>query len=120
MQQYNQMLPSHRSLQTNLSSNVRLLPGGGMIHGMNNSRNMPTSRPGFQGGLGPSSSMPMMNSGSMMGMANPVNMHSGPGPAQGSSMLRPREALNMMRVSESSTIYMLREISIFIVPLGFC
>lgn len=75
---------------------VRMLPGGnsvGMISGMN--RNMPMSRPGYQG----------MNSGTMLsssmaGMPSPAGMHSGPG--SGNSMIRPREALHMMRVSFST------------------
>lgn len=80
---------------------VRMLSGGngmGVMCGMN--RSMPITRPGFQG-MGSSS---MMNSGSMLsssmtGMPSPVNMHSGAGSGQGNPMLRPREAMHMMRVS---------------------
>lgn len=110
MQQYNQMLSGRNVHQSNLPSpgalsgterGVRVLPGGngmGIVCGMN--RSMPMSRPGFQG----MASSPMLNSGSMLsssmgGLPSPVNMHSGGGPGQGNSILRPREAMHMMRVS---------------------
>lgn len=78
-----------------------MLPGGngmGMMCGMN--RSMPISRPGFQG----MTSSPMLNSGSMLsssmtGIPSPANMHSGAGSGQGNSMIRPREAMHMMRVN---------------------
>lgn len=108
MQQYNQMLSGRNIQQSNLPApgplsgaerSVRMLPGGsgmGMMCAMN--RSMPMSRPGYQG----MASSPMLNSGSMIssmvGMS-PVNMHSGAGPGQGNSMLRPREGMHMMRVS---------------------
>ncbi|CAA0815199.1 Chromatin modification-related protein EAF1 A [Striga hermonthica] len=103
MQQYNQM--SGRSVpQPNASSpgalagterGVRVLPGGsgmGLVSGVN--RGMSITRPGFQGITSP----PVVNSGSVVspGMP-PPNMHSGVGSGQGSSILRPREALHMMR-----------------------
>ncbi|KAG6722046.1 hypothetical protein I3842_03G142200 [Carya illinoinensis] len=110
MQQYNQMLSGRNIQQSSMSVSgpgglsgtdrgVRMLPGGnavGMVCGMN--RNVPMSRPGFQGM--PSSSM--LNSGtmlssSMVGMPSSVSMHSGAGSGQVNSMLRPREALHMMR-----------------------
>lgn len=110
MQQYNQMLSGRNIQQSSMSvpgalsgadRGVRMLPGGngmGMMCGM--SRGMPISRPGFQG----MASSPMLNSGSMLsssmvGMPSPVNMLSGAGPGQVNSMLRPREALHMIRVS---------------------
>lgn len=79
---------------------VRMPPGGngmGVLGGLN--RSMAMSRPGFQG----MASSSMMSSGSvlssnMVGMPTPVNMHPGVGSGQGNSMLRPREALHMMRV----------------------
>lgn len=79
---------------------VRLLAGGngmGSLGGINKS--MAMSRPGFQGMASPS----MLSSGSvlsssMVGMPSPANMHSGVGPGQGNSMLRPHETLHMMRV----------------------
>ncbi|KAG8387286.1 hypothetical protein BUALT_Bualt02G0005600 [Buddleja alternifolia] len=99
MQQYSQMIPGRGIPQPNISAagalpgpdrGVRILPGGnGMVSGVN--RSLPMARPGFQG-IAPS---PMVNSGSM-GMSS-ANMHSGVGAGQGSSMLRPREALHMMR-----------------------
>ena len=110
MQQYNQMLSGRKIQQPNLSApgalsgaerGVRMLPGGnsmGVMCGMN--RSMPMSRPGYQA----MASSSMLNSGSMLsssivGMANPVNKHSGAVSVQGNSMLRPREAMHMMRVS---------------------
>lgn len=68
------------------------IPGG--LH-----RNIPMSRPGHQG-IGPSSLVgpgSMLSSG-MMAMQNPVNIHSGPGAAQGNLMMRPRDPMHMMRV----------------------
>ncbi|XP_028806296.1 chromatin modification-related protein EAF1 B isoform X2 [Neltuma alba] len=108
MQQYSQMMSGRNMQQANMSMpgslsgsdrGVRMLHGGngmGMMCGMN--RSMPMSRPGLQG-MAPSS---MLNSGnvpssSMVGMPSPVNMHAGVGTGQGNSMLRSREALQMMR-----------------------
>ncbi|PON70810.1 Octamer-binding transcription factor [Parasponia andersonii] len=108
MQKYNQVLSSRNIQQSSLpvpgslsgsDRGVRMLPGGngmGMMCGMN--RSMPISRPGYQGMTSPS----LLNSGSMLsssmvGMPSPVNMHSGASSAQGNSMSRPREALQMMR-----------------------
>ncbi|XP_044494241.1 chromatin modification-related protein EAF1 B-like isoform X2 [Mangifera indica] len=109
LQHYNQMLSGRNMQQPNLSTvsgalpgaecGVRMLSGGngmGVMCGMN--RSMPITRPGFQG-MGSSS---MLNSGSMLsssmaGMPSPVNMHSGAGSGQGNPMLRPREAMHMMR-----------------------
>ncbi|KAK4441008.1 Chromatin modification-related protein EAF1 B [Sesamum alatum] len=99
MQQYNQMISSRSMTQPNISANgalpgtdrgVRVLPGGngmGLACGVN--RSMPMARPGYQG-IASSSSVvsPGMSS---------ANIHSGVGSGQGSSMLRPREALHMMR-----------------------
>ncbi|KAF3435970.1 hypothetical protein FNV43_RR23062 [Rhamnella rubrinervis] len=108
LQQYNQMLSGRNVQQSNLSvpgglsgadRGVRMLPGGngmGMMCGM--SRSMPISRPGFQG----MTSSPMLNSGSMIsssmtGIPSPANMHPGAASGQGNSMIRPREAIHMMR-----------------------
>lgn len=89
MQQYNQMITNRNVPQSNLSPSgalpgtdrgVRVHPGSngmGLVCGVN--RNMPMARPGFQG------------------IASSTNMHSGVGSGQGSSMLRPREPLHMMR-----------------------
>lgn len=70
---------------------IRMLSGGDI---------MGIARPGFQGNF-PSA---ILNSGSMLSssaeaMPSQVNLHSGVGSAQGNLMLRPRDALNMMRVS---------------------
>ncbi|XP_016650804.1 PREDICTED: chromatin modification-related protein EAF1 B-like isoform X1 [Prunus mume] len=108
VQHYNQMLSGRNIQQSSLSvpgalagtdRGVRMVPGAngmGMMCGMN--RGMPMSRPGFQG----MASSSMLNSGSMLsssmvGIPSPVNMHSGAGSGQGNLMLRPRDALHMMR-----------------------
>lgn len=104
---------------------VRMLPGGngmGMICGMN--RNMPISRPGFQG----MASSSMLNSGTMLssgmvGMPSPVTMNTGAGSGQVNSMLRPRETLHMMRVSfksRFSNIWLLVLIVAFSFYFWFC
>lgn len=108
IQQYNQMPSAKNAQQSHLSvplshpgneRGVRMLPGAngmGMMCTMN--RCMPVSRPGFQG----MASSPVLNSGSsssMVGMSVPANMHTGAGSGQGNSMLKPREALHVMRVS---------------------
>ncbi|XP_022771460.1 chromatin modification-related protein EAF1 B-like isoform X2 [Durio zibethinus] len=109
--QYNQMLSGRNIQQSNLSlpgavsgsdRGVPMLPGAngmGMMCGIN--RSMPMSRPGFQG----MASSAMLNSGSvlssnMVGIPSPVNMHSGPGSGQGNSMLRPHDAMHMMRPAQ--------------------
>ena len=110
MQQCNQMVSSRNIQHSGLSVSgappgtnrgVRMLSSGngmGIVCGMN--RSMPMARPGYQG-IAPSS---MLNSGSMLSssmapLPSPVNMHSGANSGQGNSILRPRDALNMMRVS---------------------
>ncbi|CAK9168219.1 unnamed protein product [Ilex paraguariensis] len=112
MQQYNQMSSGKNIQQSGLSvpgslpgsdRGVRMLPGGngmGIMCGLN--RSMPMTRPAFQG----ISSSTMLNSGSvlssgMVAMPSPVNMHSGSFSGQGNSMLRPRDALHLMRPSQS-------------------
>ncbi|GKU86056.1 hypothetical protein SLEP1_g637 [Rubroshorea leprosula] len=107
MQQYNQMLSGRNIQQSNSPASgvisgsdrgVRMLPGGngmGIMSGTN--RSMPVSRTGFQG----MASSSMLNTSSMLssnvsGIPS-VNMHSGPGPSQGNSMLRPRDAMHMIR-----------------------
>ncbi|KAL8058024.1 hypothetical protein ABFX02_04G222200 [Erythranthe guttata] len=103
MQQYNQMIPGRNIPQPNTSSagidrGVRVLPGGngmGVMGGVN--RSLPMARPGFQGIPSSSNSGNMASPGNGMSSAN---MHAGIGAGQGSSMLRPREAVqHMMRDS---------------------
>lgn len=109
MQQYNQMLSGRNIQQSNLpvpgvhpgtDRGVRMLPGAnslGIMCGMN--RSMPMARPGFQG----IASSSMLNSGSgVVAMPSTVNMHSGAGPGQGNTMMRPREPLHMMRPNQST------------------
>lgn len=109
MQQHNQTLSSRNIQQSNLSipgnisgnNRARMLSNGngmGMSSAMN--RNIPMSRPGFQGLAASSALNPnnMLSSG-MVGVPSPVNMHSGSSSAQGTSMLRPREGMHVVRVS---------------------
>uniref|UniRef100_A0A2P2MU04 Chromatin modification-related protein EAF1 B-like n=1 Tax=Rhizophora mucronata TaxID=61149 RepID=A0A2P2MU04_RHIMU len=103
MQHYNQMLSSRKLPVSGSISGaergIHMLPGGngmGMMPGIN--RSMPISRPGFQG----MNSSSMLNSGSMLsssvaGIQSHVGMHSGTGSVQGNSIMRPHEALRMMR-----------------------
>lgn len=97
MQQSNLSLPGSVS---GSDRGVRMVPnrnGVGMTCGI--SRSMSLSRPGLRG----MASSTMLNSGCMLsnlvGMPSPVNMHSGPGSGHGNSMLRPRDTMHMMRVS---------------------
>ncbi|KAE8646245.1 hypothetical protein Csa_015747 [Cucumis sativus] len=105
-QQYNQMPSGKNTHQSHLSvplthpgneRGVRMLPGAnglGMMCTM--TRCMPVSRPGFQG----MASSPVLNSGSsssMVGMSVPANIHTVAGSGQGNSVLKPREALHVMR-----------------------
>ncbi|XP_030454694.1 chromatin modification-related protein EAF1 B [Syzygium oleosum] len=107
MQQHNQTQSSRNIQQSNLSipgnisgnNRARMLSNGngmGMSSAMN--RNIPMSRPGFQGLAASSALNPnnMLSSG-MVGVPSPVNMHSGSSSAQGTSMLRPREGMHMVR-----------------------
>ncbi|XP_022144502.1 chromatin modification-related protein EAF1 B isoform X2 [Momordica charantia] len=111
MQQYNQLSSGKSAQQSHLSvplshpgneRGVRMLPGAnglGVVCAMN--RCMPVSRPGFQG----MASSPMLNSGSsssMVGMPVPANMHTGAGSGQGSSMMKPRDALHVMRPAQNT------------------
>lgn len=99
------MMTNRNAPQSNLSNSgalpgtdrsVRMLSGGngmGLVGNVN--RSMPISRPGFQG----IASSSVVNSGSMVSPAlSSPNMHSGVGSGQGSSALRPREPMHMMRV----------------------
>ncbi|KAM7496219.1 hypothetical protein LguiA_020633 [Lonicera macranthoides] len=97
--QYNQMLPGRNVPQSGLPGPVCVLPGGnsmGIMRGGLN-RSLPMTRPGFQG----IASQPVMNSPSMLSsgmvaMPSPVG-----GPGQGNPLLRPRDALHMMRPSQN-------------------
>lgn len=118
MQQYNQILSGRNMQQPNLSvpgtasgadRSLRMAPGGngmGMMCGVN--RSMPISRPSFQG-VASSTMLTSANmlSPSMAGMPSPVNMHSGVSSGQGNSMLRPREAMQMIRVNYILSVLLL-------------
>lgn len=116
MQQYNHVLSGRNIQQSGLpvpgalsgtDRGVRMLPGGngmGLMGGIN--RSMPVSRPGYQG----ITSSSMLSSGSMLspsmvGMPSHVTMHAGGSSGPGNSMIRPREALHMMRVSCFLTLF---------------
>lgn len=92
MQQYNQLTSGRNTPQANVSPQspgARVLPGSNAKGIVN--RSMPMARSGFQG----VASSSIVNSGSMVTPSMPLaSMQSG----QGSSTLRPREALHMMRV----------------------
>lgn len=113
-QQYSQMLSGRNVQQPSMSGpsaltmggdrGVRMLSGGstmGMMCGVNNG--MPISRPGFQG-IGSPGMLNVVTSGTMLpvsgvGMSSPVNMHSNAVSGQGNSLLRPRDHLQVQRVS---------------------
>ncbi|XP_076921762.1 chromatin modification-related protein EAF1 A-like [Bidens hawaiensis] len=76
-------------------SGTRVLPGGtgmGVMNGIN--RGMTMARPAFQGIASPS----MLSPG-----VPPGSMHPGPTPSQG-SLVRPRDALHMMRPNQNSEL----------------
>ncbi|KAL1826151.1 hypothetical protein ACET3Z_012929 [Daucus carota] len=112
LQQYSQMVPGRNFQQSNIpvsgvhsgtDRGVRMLTSGngvGIPSGLH--RSIPVPRAGLQGiasssMVGPGS---MLSSG-MMGMPNPVNIHSGPAAAQGNSMMRPRDPMHMMRPTQN-------------------
>ncbi|XP_072959370.1 chromatin modification-related protein EAF1 B-like isoform X2 [Typha angustifolia] len=113
--QYNQIL-SGRNLQSSLSvpgpltvgvdRGARMLPGGngmGMMCGV--SRGMPLPRPGFQG-LNHPGMLNMVPTANMLstnghGIQNTVNVQQGAVSGPGSSILRPREPLPMMRPGQN-------------------
>ncbi|KAK4408678.1 Chromatin modification-related protein EAF1 B, partial [Sesamum angolense] len=83
MQQYNQMISGRSMTQPNISNGAP--PGADRV-------------PGYQG-IAPSSSVVSHGISS-------ANMHSGMGSGQGSSVLRPREAMHMIRVKYFSVSYL--------------
>ncbi|KAE9622154.1 putative nucleoplasmin ATPase transcription factor MYB-HB-like family [Lupinus albus] len=104
--QYNQMISARNMQQSSMSvpgslsgndRGVHMLPGGsgaGMVGG--NNRNIAASRPGFQGMASPSThGSGGMLSSSMVGVPNPVHLHSGVVAGQGNSSPRPCEAVHM-------------------------
>ncbi|XP_077225080.1 chromatin modification-related protein EAF1 B-like isoform X2 [Tasmannia lanceolata] len=107
MQHYSQMLSSRNmqptgALPVGTDRGVRMLPGGtgmGMMCGMNRGMAMP--RPGFQG-IGSPAMLNMVSSGGMLSSSgvmmppSPVNIT-----GQGNSMLRQRDALQMMRPTQN-------------------
>ncbi|KAM7270143.1 hypothetical protein ACFE04_029357 [Oxalis oulophora] len=106
--QYNQMFAARNIQQSDLSvpgpdrGGVRMLPGGNGM-GMMANRSMPMARPGLRG----IASQSMLNSGSMVsssgvGMPSPVNIHTGAVTGQGTSVLRPREAMHVMRPGQNA------------------
>lgn len=96
------MLPGRNVPQSGLPGPVRILPGGnsmGIMRGGLN-RSLPMTRPGFQGiASQPAMNSPSMLSSGMVAMPSPVG-----GSGQGNPMLRPRDALHMMRVSHLNPV----------------
>lgn len=92
------------ALPVGVDRGVRMLPGSngmGMMCGAN--RSMPMPRTGFQG-VGPTGMLNMVSpnnmlSGNAVGIPNPMSAHSTAVSSPGSTMLRPRDALQMLRVS---------------------
>lgn len=123
MQHYNQMMPGKNSQQSGVSApgaiptdrGVRMVPGGsgiGVISGA--SRGMAIPRPGYQG-MGSPVMQNIASSGSMVsstgvGIPNPVTMSNGAVPGHGNSMMRPREALHMMRTPEEQRQMTIQEL----------
>ncbi|KAK1355983.1 Helicase/SANT-associated [Heracleum sosnowskyi] len=112
LQQYGQMVSGRNFQQSNIpvsgvhsgtDRGVRMLTSGngvGIPGGLH--RNIPIPRPGLQGSAPSSLVAPgsMLSSG-MIAMPNTVNIHSGPGAAQGNSMMRPRDPIHMMRPTQN-------------------
>jgi len=107
---YAQMLSSRNIQQPGMSvpgalpvgvdRGAHMLPGGNGM-GVMGCR-IPMNRPGFQGIISPG--MPMVSAGSMLagggsGVPNPVNVHPNAVSGVANSMLRPRDALQVPRVS---------------------
>ncbi|KAL0418015.1 UNVERIFIED_CONTAM: Chromatin modification-related protein EAF1 B [Sesamum radiatum] len=91
--------PGALSSSVRRDRSVRVITGGsgmGLASAVN--RSMPMARPGYQG-IAPSSSVVSPGISS-------ANMHSGMGSGQGSSVLRPREAMHMIRVKYFSVSYL--------------
>ncbi|XXG65669.1 hypothetical protein AAC387_Pa05g3305 [Persea americana] len=110
MPHYSQMLPSRNikhssvtvsgALPTGNDHGVRMPSGAnglGMMCGMKRGMAMP--RPAFQG-IGSPSMINMVPPANGVGMASPVNIHNGSVSGQGNPMMRPREALQMLRSPE--------------------
>lgn len=118
MQQYSQMLSGRNPQQSSMSlsgslpvgvdRSVRMLPGAGgmgMMPGVN--RGIPLPRPSFQGISSPGM-LNMVSTGSMLssggqGVQNSVNVHPSAICSPGNSMMRPRDPLQMLRVSFVTT-----------------
>ncbi|XP_020573993.1 chromatin modification-related protein EAF1 B-like isoform X2 [Phalaenopsis equestris] len=116
LQQYNQNFSGRNVQQSGISMTnalpvgvdrgVRMLPGGngmGMMCGVNRSMSMP--RTGFQS----------VSAAGMLNMVSPNNMLSGNVSSPGSTMLRPRDALQMLRpgqTTEETRQIMMQEIQL--------
>lgn len=97
-------IPMTSALPAGVDRGVRMLTGGngmGMMCGVNRTMSMP--RTGFQG-AGPASILNMVSpnnmiSGNVVGIPSPIGAHSSAVSCPGSTMLRPRDTLQMIRVS---------------------
>ncbi|RWR83969.1 chromatin modification-related protein EAF1 B-like protein isoform X1 [Cinnamomum micranthum f. kanehirae] len=111
MQHSSQMLPSRNIKHSSVAVSGALptgndhgvhMPSGanglGMMCGMKRGMAMP--RPAFQGIVSPSM-INMVPPANGVGMASPVNIHNGSVSGQGNPIMRPREALQMLRPGQS-------------------
>lgn len=105
MQQPSATVPGH--LPAGSDRGVRMLPGAngmGMMCGTNRGMAMP--RPGFPGIGSPAMLNTVSSSGNVLssngvGMPSAVNIHNGSVSGQGNQMMRPREAMQMLRPGQN-------------------
>lgn len=116
MQHSSQMLPSRNIMHSSVAVSGAFptgndhgvhMPSGANGLGMmcRMKRGMAMPRPAFQG-IGSPSMINMVPPANGVGMASPVNSHNGSVSGQGNPIIRPREALQMLRVSLYLTYYM--------------
>ncbi|PKU63483.1 E1A-binding protein p400 [Dendrobium catenatum] len=130
LQQYSQNFSGRNMQQSGISMTnalpagvdrgVRMLPGGngmGMMCGVSRSMSMP--RTSFQG-VGPAGMLNMVSpnnmlSGNVVGMPNPMGAHSSSVSSPGNTMMRPRDALQILRpvqTTEETRQIMMQEIQL--------
>jgi hypothetical protein len=110
---YNNQMVNGRNLQqpgvpvpgvlpSGIDRGARMMPpthGVGIMNGLN--RGTPVTRPGFPRLGSPGNMSP--NNG--QGLKNTVNVHPGAIPGPGSTMLRPRDPMQMLRVSTQFDVH---------------
>lgn len=102
MHPYNQAMPNRPVQHANAGApgtdrGAHLMPNG---NSMGLGRSMPMPRPGFTG-IAASSALNSSNmiAPGVVGVSGSMNIHTSSSSPQGGSMLRPREALHVVRVS---------------------